>query len=82
MVAFVGTVLAETVAANKGIGNVMIIASGNFDVQLTRMENADAAEVQVAPGSGHTMWIPLPETAVGAFVARYLTAREEAALPT
>jgi putative protease len=45
------------------------------------MENADAAEVQVAPGSGHTMWIPLPETAVGAFVARYLTAREEAVLP-
>ncbi|MDQ8023584.1 MAG: ABC transporter permease [Moraxellaceae bacterium] len=32
--AFVGTVLSETVAANKGIGNVMIIASGNFDVPL------------------------------------------------
>lgn len=32
--AFVGTVLAETVAANKGIGNMMIIASGNFDVPL------------------------------------------------
>jgi NitT/TauT family transport system permease protein len=32
--AFVGTVLAETVAANRGIGNVMIIASGNFDVAL------------------------------------------------
>ncbi|MEC5384343.1 ABC transporter permease [Uliginosibacterium sp. H3] len=32
--AFVGTVLAETIAANKGIGNVMIIASGNFDVPL------------------------------------------------
>jgi NitT/TauT family transport system permease protein len=31
---FVGTVLAETVAANKGIGNVMMIASGNFDVPL------------------------------------------------
>jgi NitT/TauT family transport system permease protein len=32
--AFVGTVLAETVAANRGIGNVMIIASGNFDVPM------------------------------------------------
>ncbi len=32
--AFVGTVLAETVASNKGIGNVMIIASGNFDVPM------------------------------------------------
>ena len=32
--AFVGTVLSETVAANKGIGNVMMIASGNFDVPM------------------------------------------------
>ncbi|MEH6492369.1 ABC transporter permease [Halopseudomonas sp.] len=32
--AFIGTVLAETVASNKGIGNVMMIASGNFDVPL------------------------------------------------
>ena len=31
---FVGTVLSETVAANKGIGNVMMIASGNFDVPM------------------------------------------------
>jgi len=31
---FVGTVLAETVAANKGIGTVMMIASGNFDVPM------------------------------------------------
>jgi NitT/TauT family transport system permease protein len=27
-------VLAETVAANRGIGNVMMIASGNFDVPM------------------------------------------------
>lgn len=32
--AFVGTVLAETVASNRGIGNAMMIASGNFDVAL------------------------------------------------
>lgn len=32
--AFVGSVLSETVAANKGIGNVMMIASGNFDVPM------------------------------------------------
>jgi len=31
---FVGTVLSETVAANKGIGTVMMIASGNFDVPM------------------------------------------------
>jgi len=32
--AFVGTVLSETVAANKGIGTLMMLASGNFDVPL------------------------------------------------
>lgn len=32
--AFVGTVLAETVASNRGIGNVMMKASSNFDVPL------------------------------------------------
>ncbi|HUG77312.1 MAG TPA: ABC transporter permease [Burkholderiales bacterium] len=32
--AFVGTVISETVAANRGIGNVMIIASSNIDVPL------------------------------------------------
>lgn len=31
---FVGTVLSESVAANRGIGKVMMIASGNFDVPL------------------------------------------------
>ena len=32
--AFVGTVLSETVAANQGIGTVMMIASSNFDVPM------------------------------------------------
>jgi len=32
--AFVGTVLSETVASNRGIGNVMISASSNFNVPL------------------------------------------------
>ena len=32
--AFVGTVISETVAANRGIGNMMIIASSNIDVPL------------------------------------------------
>ena len=32
--AFVGTVIAETVAGNLGIGNFMLIASSNFDVPL------------------------------------------------
>jgi NitT/TauT family transport system permease protein len=32
--AFVGTVLSETVASNRGIGNDMMMASANFDVTL------------------------------------------------
>ena len=32
--AFVGTVLSETVASNRGIGNVMMTASSNFNVPL------------------------------------------------
>jgi len=32
--AFVGTVIAETVASNRGIGNFMLIASSNFDTPL------------------------------------------------
>jgi NitT/TauT family transport system permease protein len=32
--AFVGTVISETVASNRGIGDVMMIASSNFDVPL------------------------------------------------
>jgi NitT/TauT family transport system permease protein len=33
--AFVGVVVSETVASNKGLGNMMMIASSNFDVPLT-----------------------------------------------
>jgi len=32
--AFVGSVVAETVASNRGIGNLMMIASSSFDVPL------------------------------------------------
>lgn len=32
--AFVGSVIAETVASNKGIGNLMLTASSSFDVPL------------------------------------------------
>ena len=32
--AFVGTVISETVASNRGIGNLMMIASSRFDVPL------------------------------------------------
>ena len=67
--------LAEVNVRNKfAVGDWLEIIhpSGNHDVQLTRMENAEAQAMDVAPGSGHTVWLPLPQSAVGAFVARYV----------
>jgi putative protease len=54
----------------------IIHPQGNFDVLLARMEATDGSVMPVAPGSGHTVWLPLPESAVGAFVARYVNAPE------
>ena len=54
----------------------IIHPQGNFDVLLARMEATDGSAMPVAPGSGHTVWLPLPESAVGAFVARYVNAPE------
>jgi U32 family peptidase len=50
----------------------IILPAGNMDVHLSSMENAEAQPISVAPGSGHTVWLPWPPSAVGAFVARYL----------
>lgn len=50
----------------------IILPAGNMDVHLSSMENAEAQPINVAPGSGHTVWLPWPPSAVGAFVARYL----------
>ena len=67
--------LVKVNARNKfSVGDQLEIIhpTGNFDVQITRMENADGEPVQAALGSGHTVWLDLPEACVGAFVARYL----------
>ena len=55
----------------------IIHPGGNFDDQLACMEDAEGQAVTVAPGSGHVVWVPLPETAVGAFVARYVALSEK-----
>lgn len=71
--------LVQVNARNKfSVGDQLEIIhpKGNFDVQIERMENADGQAVQVAPGSGHTVWLDLPQRCVGAFVARYLHAVE------
>jgi putative protease len=68
--------LAEVNVRNKfAVGDWLEIIhpQGNHNVQLTSMENADAEPMTVAPGSGHVVWLPLPASAVGAFVARYVS---------
>ena len=59
----------------------VIAPAGNFDVQLDHIENSDGTAMTVAPGSGHTVWLPLPERAVGAFVARYVKPPHQDDLP-
>jgi len=76
--------LAEVTVKNRfAVGDWLEIIQpgGNSDVQLTQMENTEGEPMTVAPGSGHTVWLPLPASSVGAFVARYLTAPEDAELP-
>ena len=50
----------------------VIHPSGNFEVTLARMENADGAPLSVAPGNGHRVWIPLPAELPGAMLARFV----------
>ena len=71
--------LAEVRVKNRfavGDGLEIIHPGGNHDVQLKHMENGEAQPMTVAPGSGHVVWLPLPASAVGAFVARYVSAQE------
>ena len=67
--------LAQVTVKNRfAVGDWLEIIqpAGNHNVHLTRMENAEGQAMTVAPGSGHTVWLPLPASAVGAFVARYV----------
>jgi putative protease len=71
--------LAEVNVRNKfAVGDWLEIIhpQGNHNVQLTSMENGNAEPMSVAPGSGHVVWLPLPASAVGAFVARYVSDKE------
>jgi putative protease len=76
--------LAEVNVRNRfSVGDWLEIIhpGGNHDVQLTHMENAEGQPINVAPGSGHIVWLPLPASAVGAFVARYVSAPESESAP-
>jgi putative protease len=48
----------------------VVLPGGNTRQTVARMENADGEPLTVAPGDPHHVWIDLPETAAGAFVAR------------
>jgi putative protease len=71
--------LAEVNVRNKfAVGDWLEIIhpKGNQDLQLASMENAEGEAMTVAPGSGHVVWLPLPASSVGAFVARYVSDKE------
>jgi U32 family peptidase len=67
--------LAEIDVKNRfSIGDRLEIIhpTGNSELALARMENTDGAAIDVAPGNGHRVWVPLPEASVGAYVARFV----------
>jgi putative protease len=67
--------LAEIEVKNRfAVGDrvEVIHPSGNLELYIGRMENADGAPVAVAPGSGHRVWIGLPRELPGAFLARFV----------
>ena len=71
--------LVQVMAKNRfSLGDRLEVVhpAGNIDVRIARMENADGVAVPAAPGSGHVVWVDLPERAVGGFVARYLNQDE------
>ncbi len=46
--------------------------SGNIDWTVDAMQNKLGQAVEVAPGSGHIVWLALPERFVGAYIAKYV----------
>jgi len=46
--------------------------AGNHAWLVERMENTAGEAITVAPGSGHRVWVDLPEDRVNAFVARFV----------
>ncbi len=68
--------LMEVLVKNRfEIGDTIevILPSGNVRQFVARMENCEGERIGVAPGDPHHVWIDLPESAVGAFLARLQT---------
>jgi putative protease len=49
----------------------IIEPEGNQDIVLDEMWNLKGESIQVAPGSGHFVWLKLPLKSKHAFIARY-----------
>ncbi len=67
--------LAEIDVKNRfSVGDRLEIIhpSGNSEIVLERMENAEGSATPVAPGNGHRVWIPLPKGLQGAMLARFV----------
>ena len=67
--------LAEIEVKNKfSVGDriELIHPKGNLEWTIASMQGKDDAPVEVAPGSGHRVSIPLPAGYEGAFVARFV----------
>ena len=46
--------------------------NGNHTLVVTDMQNAKGERVEVAPGSGHRVWVTVPAAYQGAFIARFV----------
>jgi putative protease len=67
----------EFVAKNKltrGDRIELIQPAGPREYVISDIEDDDGNLIEVVPGSGHRAWLRLPEDAVGAFVARFISA--------
>ncbi|MCB1959756.1 MAG: tRNA 5-hydroxyuridine modification protein YegQ [Rhodocyclaceae bacterium] len=67
--------LAEVAVKNRfALGDriEVIHPTGNLDLTIDALQNAAGEPIEVAPGSGHTVWLALPPSHTGAFLARYL----------
>jgi U32 family peptidase len=67
--------LMEIEVKNKfAVGDLIecVHPAGNLTLTVARMETAAGEVASVAPGNGHRVWIDLPASKAGAFVARFV----------
>lgn len=75
--------LMEVLVKNRfDLGDTLeiILPGGNVRHVVEKMENATGAGLTVAPGDPHHVWIDLPKSAAGAFLARLSPSDPESAV--